>query len=159
MRWISSLTAQYAGMRSNRLHGIIIVICCIIFPGACAPRSLYYWGNYEEYLYNNNLKSDPEKAFNILSEIITNAERTPAAKLGPGLYAEYGFMLYKQGKTDEAVIYFSKESEAFPESEPLMNKLIARIKEPETINSDARPVVESKPEFSPESIGTREGER
>ncbi len=156
MKQIPSFIAQYAGLRLKVLHETVIVIFCILFFGACASKSLYYWGNYEEFLYTNNLKSDSEKAFSILSETVTESEKSPAKKLAPGLYAEYGFMLYKQGKTDEAVYYFSKERDAFPESEPLMNKLIARIKDPETINNH-RPIPELVPEFSPESDAVAKG--
>jgi hypothetical protein len=135
----------------------MIALFCIIYIGSCAPPTLYYWGNYEGYLYEMNMKSDPEGAFNILSEAVNHVENKEGIKLAPGLYAEYGFMLYQKGRIDEAAHYFRKESEAFPESSPLMNKLIVRIEEPGVDNSDGQPSAESNPEMTSESVAATPG--
>ena len=63
MSRISLFTDPCNDIRSNRIHGIMLILCSIFLLGACAPKPLYYWGNYEESIYNNNLMSDPEKAF------------------------------------------------------------------------------------------------
>jgi len=151
MRQIFLSRSSDVGARSKKLHWIMIVLFFIIYIGGCAPPTLYYWGNYEGYLYEINMKSDPEGAFNILSEAVTTVENNQEIRLAPGLYAEYGFMLYQKGRTDEAVHYFRKESEAFPESSPLMNKLIARIEESRVDNNDRRSAAESNPETTSES--------
>ena len=159
MRQIFLLQSSDIGARSYKLHWIMIVLSCIIL-GGCAPPTLYYWGNYEDYLYEINMKSDPEEAFSILSAIVTNADNKQKIRLAPGLYAEYGFILYQKGQIDDAAYYFKKESEAFPESSPLMNKLIARIEESRANNNDGRPAAESNPETTSESEAeTPGGER
>jgi len=149
--------STYAGIRSYRLHWVIMALCCIIYIGGCAPKTLYYWGGYEDYLYEINMNSNEEGAFEILSEAVSAAEKKNDMKLAPGLYAEYGFMLYQKGRTDEAVHYFSKESEAFPESSPLMEKLIARIEGSRGQNNDGRPAAESTPEIISESVAETPG--
>jgi hypothetical protein len=128
----------------------MMALCCIIYLGGCAPKTLYYWGGYEDYLYEINMNSNTEGAFNILSEAVTKAENNQEIKLAPGLYAEYGFMLYQKGRTDEAVHYLKKESEAFPESSLLMDKLITRIEDSRVTNNNGLEA-ESSPDMTSES--------
>jgi len=58
-----------------------------------------------------------------LKEILDDAE--PEGKVPPGIYAEYGFVMYEQGNIQQAVLYYQKEANKWPESRAFMNKLIA----------------------------------
>lgn len=151
MSQIFFLPSSYVGTRLHKLPWIVIVLCFVIYIGGCAPKTLYYWGNYEDCLYEINMNSNPEAAFNILSEAVTHVEKIQGIRLAPGLYAEYGFMLYQQGKIDEAAHYFRMESESFPESSPLMGKLITRIEESRARSNDEQPAEESNHEMTSES--------
>lgn len=157
MRQIFLSPSSYVGIMPHKSRWIMMALCFIICIGGCAPPTLYYWGNYENYLYEINMNSDPEGAFNILAEAVSNVENKQGIKLAPGLYAEYGFMLYQKGRIDEAAQYFKKESEAFPESSPLMEKLIARIEESRANENDRRPAAESNPEMTSESVAETPG--
>ncbi len=105
----------------------------IVWLAGCVAGSkppAYYWGDYEGYLSTTFIENDPEKAYSIISGMIAAGERIGPGqgRIAPGLFAEYGFMLYRRGKPELAVEYFRKEAEAFPESAYLMNKLIMRVK-------------------------------
>jgi hypothetical protein len=52
------------------------------------------------------------------------------------LYAEYGFALYEAGRIDEAVIYFRKEKEKWPESAVIMDKMIRNARRQEEIRKN-----------------------
>jgi hypothetical protein len=43
----------------------------------------------------------------------------------PGIYAEYGFVMYEEGNNQQAVFYYQKEADKWPESRAFMTKLIA----------------------------------
>ena len=43
----------------------------------------------------------------------------------PGIYAEYGYALYEEGNAAEAIRYFERERDTWPESRVFMEKLIA----------------------------------
>ena len=43
----------------------------------------------------------------------------------PGIYAEYGYALYEEGNAPEAIKYFERERDTWPESRVFMEKLIA----------------------------------
>lgn len=113
----------------NRLSLLFIMLSLC----GCASNSLYEWGNYDEWLYENykNPKSD-EELYVDLTAFITNYEsrKSPNQKpMAPGLYAEYGFLLMRRGDTAGAIKYYTKEKTLWPESTTFMNSMIeaARI--------------------------------
>ena len=93
-------------------------------PLGCAQNTLYRWGGYDQALYDHYKNPQKRDEFVArLSGIIQEAEAT-GGKVPPGCYAEYGWALYEEGRASEAVTYFDKESKLWPESRPLMEKLI-----------------------------------
>jgi hypothetical protein len=51
------------------------------------------------------------------------------ARIPPGVYADYGVLLYLQGKSAEAVRALTKERELYPESQQFVQRLIGVIQE------------------------------
>lgn len=103
-------------MKTKRL--ILLAGVFMVFTGCATQR--YYWGDYEKSLYKyyknpGDLDSLTEK----LADTIERGERKN--KVPPGIYAEYGYVLLVQRKAKEAIIYFDKEKENWPESTHLMN--------------------------------------
>ncbi len=97
----------------------------------CGGPSLFYWGDFEQGLYERYVTEQPAQADAYLLETITGAEQQHQ-KVPPGAYADYGFLLFKRGDRNGAIAYFEKEKKAFPESSALMAKLIDRIKQNKT---------------------------
>lgn len=97
----------------------------------CGGPSLYYWGDFEQGLYDRYVTEQPAQADDYLLNTITDAEQEHQ-KVPPGAYADYGFLLFKRGDRNGAIAYFEKEKQAFPESSALMNKLVDRIKQNKT---------------------------
>lgn len=110
--------------------------------GACssAPKPLYEWGSYQPALlsYAKN-PNETQKYADRLGEIIRKAEVRDAVP--PGLYAEYGYALLSLDRTPEAVEYFAKERDKWPESVKLMDGVIGRLTKarPEPASSPATP--------------------
>lgn len=107
------------------------VITLIIFMAygalGCGPSTKYYWGNYENSLYHYYKNpSEVEEMAEALAKIVENGEQE--GRVPPGLYAEYGYLLFVTGNTGEAVTYFEKEKNIWPESSVLMDKMIATTK-------------------------------
>jgi len=119
-------------MRSPHLLGALAGLAGLA-PFGCAQNSMYRWGGYDQALYDHYKNPQKRDEFVAkLSGIIQQAEAT-GGLVPPGCYAEYGWALYEEGRTAEAVTYFEKESKRWPESRPLMEKLIrnaARAKAP-----------------------------
>ena len=107
--------------------GVALLVASALFSLSGCAKPLHYWGSYEDSLYASYCRHDPDKAFELMSKTVTYAERKNLS-LAPGIYAEYGTMLYQRGNPGSAVVYFQKEAEAYPESATLMNTLIVRLK-------------------------------
>lgn len=96
---------------------------------ACAPAPQFHWGSYEDSLYfrhqHAGAQGETEAAAMLLATI--NDAQAANRKVGPGIHADYGYLLFKQGKADEAIAELQKEATLYPESRPLMQTMIARI--------------------------------
>jgi hypothetical protein len=91
---------------------------------ASGPKSLYAWGGYEKGLYDfARHPQDVERYAEVLGQAVARAE-AERDRVPPGLYAEYGYALFTLGRLDDAVTYYAKERDAWPESVVLMEKLI-----------------------------------
>lgn len=102
---------------------------CVLFLlfaliGCRAHTNYYSWGNYDTTLYKHYKNPAEREDFVLaLKEILYNAESE--GKVPPGIYAEYGFVMHEQGNNQQAVLYFQKEANQWPESRAFMTKLIA----------------------------------
>ncbi len=97
--------------------------------GGCATGGLYYWGGYEDSLYlreRDTSDAGQARAFTLVEDTIREAEARQA-RVPPGVYADYGYLLYRQGRRGEALEAFRKEAAAYPESKPFMDAVIARV--------------------------------
>lgn len=108
------------------------VFCCFIFfcllLEGCAPSPLFYWGDYEDSLYERYVENDTGQTEVHLQESFAEAQKT-SQRVPPGLYADYGFMLYKRGDKSGAITAFEQEKKQYPESALLMTKLIERVEQ------------------------------
>jgi len=106
-------------------------VCLGLVVGAglagCAPPALYQWGEYEDSLYRRYVKEDIAGAEAYLRETLVAAELK--SRVPPGVYADYGFLLYRRGDYAGSIEKFEQEKRAFPESAALMSKLIERIQQ------------------------------
>ena len=107
---------------------LVVISLSTLLLCACAPKSLFYWGDYETSISDRWVENDNDIGEQHLQQTITAAEQS-GSKVPPGLYADYGIMLYRRGNPDGAIAYFDKERKTFPESRLLMSKLIDKIHE------------------------------
>jgi hypothetical protein len=112
-----------------RLFKFIILAICALSVSACLPAKQFYWGSYEESLFSRQQHAgaggEGEAATMLLATI--NEAQANNGKVGPGIHADYGYLLFKQGKADEAIAELQKESALYPESKPLMETMVSRI--------------------------------
>jgi len=89
----------------------------------CAAQTRYVWSDYDTKLYDH-YKDPAQKAefYEALKETLDDAESS--GQVPPGIYAEYGFVMYEQGNSLQAVKYYQMESDKWPESRFFMTKLI-----------------------------------
>ncbi|UCD85614.1 MAG: DUF4810 domain-containing protein [Deltaproteobacteria bacterium] len=106
---------------------ILIFLVLVTFTLPACAQNLYVWNNYDNTLYEY-YKNPTERAkfIEALEETILKAEES--GRVPPGIYAEYGYAQYEEGNFTEAVAYFQKEYDKWPESRILMAKMIRNAK-------------------------------
>lgn len=102
----------------------LFVVILLFFLIGCGAHSRYTWCNYDTKMYKHYKNPAEREAFvTALKETLDDAEK--AGNVPPGIYAEYGFVLFEQGDNQQAIQYFQKEANKWPESRVFMTKLIA----------------------------------
>ncbi|NVJ98447.1 MAG: DUF4810 domain-containing protein [Alphaproteobacteria bacterium] len=113
--------------KKNLQKGVLAGLLLVSLAACGGPKTMYNWGGYDYALlkhYKDGTASD-ELALS-LKEIIEKIERKED-KVPPGLYADYAYALYDSGNVQEALVFFAKERDAWPESAPFMTSVIDRI--------------------------------
>ncbi len=94
---------------------------------ACGAKTLYDWNGYNYALLKHYKDAtSPDELSTALGKIVSKIEKKNG-NIPPGLYADYAFALYEAGNVDEALIFFNKEKEKWPEAAPFMDNVISRI--------------------------------
>lgn len=94
----------------------------LVFLVGCATQR-YTWNGYDNSLYAYyKSPAEKERFIERIKETIAKGEQT--GKIPPGIYAEYGYLCYEGQNYKDAIIYFQKEHDLWPESQPFMQKMI-----------------------------------
>ncbi len=100
----------------------VILLPALLLGGCASSSSMYQWGSYQPALGKYTKTSDAAEFEKELRETIEKGEKRNAVP--PGVYAELGYLLLDTKRPEEALVFFQKEKERFPESAVLMDKMI-----------------------------------
>jgi hypothetical protein len=111
---------------------VLAILLCVNILG-CETKGLYDWEGYgrgeSHSLKMVKLEIDARSAvetLNIIRRHVNRLEETGAV-VPPGVYAELGTLYLDENNLDEALHFYRKEGTAWPESLPLMEKLISGL--------------------------------
>ena len=113
-------------MRKLYVGVFFTVLCCLVSAG-CAPQKMYYFGNYSNTLYSFEKNQNDESLLKHKQELETVITESESRNLPvpPGIYAELGYInLKSNNNSKEAIRLFQAESQLYPESRHLMDRLI-----------------------------------
>jgi len=101
----------------------------LLLGGCASSKQLYYWGHYEQNIYDMYTAPDKATAEAQVEEMEADFERARSAgkPLHPGFQAHLGFLYFQLGKFDLARRSFESEKVAFPESTVLMDRFIKKL--------------------------------
>ncbi len=109
-------------MRYSLLPLIIIAFLLAFLISGCA-KSRYVWDGYDDRLYSYyKTPAESERLLEGIYEVIREGEAEN--RVPPGIYAEYGYLLYERGKFTDASVWFAKERDKWPESRFFMDRMI-----------------------------------
>jgi len=94
-----------------------------------STTQLYSWYDYEDAVYSNYKKPSDKSQTKVLEQYraVIEKQRGTRATVPPGMYAEYGFLLYKTGKKEEGLGYMKQEIALYPESEKYISRIIKQL--------------------------------
>ncbi len=111
---------------------IALIVSCLTaltLSSCSSPRTLYSWYKYEDTSYQYSKAQTDE----LQEELLQQYARMQAKQRGlrrtvpPGLCAEQGFLLCKQGKTNEGIALLKQEIELYPESSVFISRIIKQL--------------------------------
>lgn len=114
--------------------GLLLVSAGLI---GCATPGAYDWGAYDQMLYQTYKDPSTKEAARLEIEKHIAALEASDRRVPPGLYAELGTFYLEMGETDRAIALYGKERDAWPESEHLMNAMIASLERRRTTRLEA----------------------
>ncbi len=109
-----------------RVFKFTLLCVCALSMTACLPQKQFYWGSYEESLFYRQQHAGAGGENDATTKLLATIEeaQTTNMKVGPGIHADYGYLLFKQGKPEEAIEELQKEAMLYPESKPLMETMV-----------------------------------
>ena len=129
-------------MKSGVIRSASFLLGLVLTITGCVQHQ-FYWGSYEDSLFSRQQHAGPEGetgAAAMLISTINEGQANPENRVGPGIHADYGYLLLKQGNTDEAIAQFTQEAALFPEAKPLMDTMVTRIQERQKKEADGKRV-------------------
>ncbi len=111
---------------------LLLAVVAALALGSCSTigeQSLYSWYDYEDASYEYGKTSTDEKQVKLLEQYKKLAGNQKALRkvVPPGMYAEYGYMLYKSGKKEEGLGFMKQEISLYPESEKYISRIIKQL--------------------------------
>jgi len=95
-----------------------------------SSKSLYSWYDYQEQVSNYIKDETPESREKLIKtyQHIIDKQTGSRKAVPPGIYADYGFLLYQQGKKEEGIRFLEQEIALYPESSVFISRVIKNLK-------------------------------
>ncbi len=107
---------------------LIASIAVLVLAGCANNKSMYYWGEYENLIYQSYRtpgEATPDIQVIKLEEDIEKA-KAKGKKIPPGIYSHLGMMYAATGNHSLALEALEMEKTLFPESSVLIDGMISR---------------------------------
>jgi len=108
---------------------LLVITFTVLLLGACS-NDLYKYYDYDNLVYAYSTRDIQEKEMKKFVKRYSRIVDLPKGKRRlppPGACSEYAFLLFKQGKVDQAREYFAKEVVIYPESQTYVNTLMKSL--------------------------------
>lgn len=111
------------------IYKVVLALLALAATSCSSNKTLYSWYNYEDIVYQYSKNPNEKLQAKVLDQynMVTEHQRGLRATVPPGLYAEYGFLLYKTGKKDEGLKMMKQEIALYPESEMYISRIIKQL--------------------------------
>lgn len=109
----------------------VMAVAALSFTSCSTAKPLYSWYDYENVTYKYSKRTTDELQVKVLEQYkkLVNKQAGLRGVVPPGLYAEYGFLLYKTGKKEEGLSFLKQEIAIYPESEVYISRIIKQLEQ------------------------------
>lgn len=116
-------------MKNTLLSLATLAFAALVATSCVSTPQLYSWYGYEDAVYNNYKKPTDKSQEHVLQQYraVIEKQKGTRAAVPPGLYAEYGFLLYKTGKKEEGLNYMKQEKALYPEADAYISRIIKQL--------------------------------
>jgi hypothetical protein len=110
---------------------LLIILVLFLISSCAPPTALYTWGSKKKYNYHNAsynyLKVNDEKSIDILKSSyidIINKQKGTRKTVPPGIYADYGFLLFSLNEDEKGAQMLKQEMILYPESTIFITRIL-----------------------------------
>jgi len=116
-------------MMKKILYAGVLGVMVLSVTSCSTSQHLYSWYNYEDIVYQYNKNPNEKLQAKVLEQykMVIERQRGLRSTVPPGLYAEYGFLLYKTGQKEEGLKFMKQEIALYPESESYISRIIKQL--------------------------------
>ncbi len=113
-----------------KLKKMLFLGVVIFMLSSCASSELYYWGKYDEAVYDHHFKQtdkSEQELIKVYKDIIKNQNKGTRKKVPPGIYADYGMILIKNGDVEKGRAFLESEMKLYPESSAMILYILSKL--------------------------------
>jgi hypothetical protein len=112
------------------VRALPLMVAALCGINACASRDIYYWGHYEDLVYDMYVKPGAAEPGTQVAQLTEDIDKAHAVgkPVPPGVHAHLGYVYYQQGNLGQAEQEFQTEKTLFPESAPFIDGMLQRMK-------------------------------
>lgn len=118
-------------LRRMIILSLVFIPTLLLMTSCMSTQTLYSWYDYEDTTYQFSKKQTEELKVSVLEEYAKVIEKQKGIRgvVPPGMYAEYGYMLYRTGKQEEGLNFLKQEVALYPESEKYISRIIKQLEQ------------------------------
>src|SRR5271169_2744254 len=106
----------------------MVALPALMLLASCATDSgLYRWYGYDQKLFSYYQKPETAEEFRIGMETAVQEVEKTGGRVAPGICAEIGTLYLQKGDKTNAVVWYSKERDIWPDGASLMDSLITTL--------------------------------
>ncbi|WP_458774773.1 DUF4810 domain-containing protein [Desulforhopalus sp. 52FAK] len=109
---------------------LLLIAIAFLFTGCAARKQpMYYFGDSSQALYAHKKEPTDESFMQMkqsLEDVIKHSELS-GINIAPGTFANIGYLNLLENKPDQAIAYFNREKQLYPEATIFMDRMIQKV--------------------------------
>lgn len=108
---------------------LLIALTCLFTGCAARKQPMYYFGDSSSALYAHKKEPTDETFMQMkqsLEDVIEHSE-LKGINIAPGTFANIGYLNLLENKPDQAIAFFNREKQLYPEATMFMDRMIQKV--------------------------------